>query len=144
MAAEIYCFIVLETGSSRSTCQQRWFLLRLQERVCSCFLPELLGLGWQSWVFFGFGLTQGPNFCLHFHMVVSLWAALFKSLRPFLSFRAAPSAYGGSQARVWIGATAAGLHHSHSNSRSLSYWARPGIEPASSRMLVRVISTKPR
>ena len=33
-------------------------------------------------------------------------------------FRAAPVAYGGSQARGPIGAVAAGLHHSHSNSGS--------------------------
>ena len=33
----------------------------------------------------------------------------------FCLFRAAPAAYGGSQARSQIGATAAGLHHSHSN-----------------------------
>ena len=33
----------------------------------------------------------------------------------FLSFRATPVAYGGSQARSQIGAVAAGLHHSHSN-----------------------------
>ena len=32
--------------------------------------------------------------------------------------RAAPEAYGSSQARGRIGATAAGLHHSHSNARS--------------------------
>ena len=31
---------------------------------------------------------------------------------------AAPTAYGGSQARGQIGATAASLHHSHSNARS--------------------------
>ena len=30
-------------------------------------------------------------------------------------FRATPEAYGGSQARGRLGATAAGLHHSHSN-----------------------------
>ena len=35
-----------------------------------------------------------------------------------LLFRAAFAAYGGSQARGQIGATAAGLHHSHSNARS--------------------------
>ena len=35
-----------------------------------------------------------------------------------LLFRAAPAAYGGSQARAQIGAVAAGLHHSHSNARS--------------------------
>ena len=36
----------------------------------------------------------------------------------FLLFRAAPVAYGVSQARGQIGATAAGLHHSHSNTGS--------------------------
>ena len=36
----------------------------------------------------------------------------------FAFFRAAPEAYGGSQARGPIGAIAAGLHHSHSNTRS--------------------------
>ena len=35
-----------------------------------------------------------------------------------LFFRAVPMAYGGSQARGLIVATAAGLHHSHSNARS--------------------------
>ena len=35
-----------------------------------------------------------------------------------LLFRAAPAVHGGSQARGQIGATAAGLHHSHSNARS--------------------------
>ena len=34
----------------------------------------------------------------------------------FWLFKAAPTAYGGSQARVPIRATAAGLHQSHSNS----------------------------
>ena len=33
-------------------------------------------------------------------------------------FTATPVAYGGSQARGLIGATAAGLHESHSNARS--------------------------
>ena len=33
-------------------------------------------------------------------------------------FRAAPMAYGGSQAKGQIGAAAAGLHHSHSNAGS--------------------------
>ena len=36
----------------------------------------------------------------------------------FLLFRAAPGAYGGSQARGRIGAVAASLRHSHSNVRS--------------------------
>ena len=36
----------------------------------------------------------------------------------FVFFRAAPTAHGGSQARGPIGAVAAGLHHSHSNTGS--------------------------
>ena len=36
----------------------------------------------------------------------------------FLLFRPAPSAYGGSQAKGPVGATAAGLHHSRSNTGS--------------------------
>ena len=74
-------------------------------------------------------------------------------------FRAAPEAYGSSQARGRIRTTAASLHHSHSNSGSkpclwpipqfmampdhLTYWVRPGIEPTSSWMLIRFVSTAP-
>ena len=36
----------------------------------------------------------------------------------FFFFRATPTAHGGSQARRLIGATAAGLHHSHNNTGS--------------------------
>ena len=39
----------------------------------------------------------------------------------FLLFRATPEAYGGSQARGQIRAGAAGLHHSHSNTGSLTH-----------------------
>ena len=69
----------------------------------------------------------------------------------FLLFRAPPVAYGGSQARGRIGARAAGLHYSHSNTGSgassvtyttahsiaqyLTLWVRPGIEPMTSRLL---------
>ena len=42
----------------------------------------------------------------------------------FLLFRAAPIAYGSSQARGGIGAIAAGLCHSHSNKRS-----KPHLQP---------------
>ena len=74
----------------------------------------------------------------------------------FCLFRATSVVYGGSQARGWIGAALAGLHYSHSNARSelcltyttahsnagsLTHWARPGIEPASSWVLVRFITT---
>ena len=39
----------------------------------------------------------------------------------FVFFWAAPMAYGGSQTRGQIRAIAAGLHHSHSNARSLTH-----------------------
>ena len=42
----------------------------------------------------------------------------------FVFSRAAPTAYGGSQARGLIKAIAAGLHHSHSNARS-----KPCLQP---------------
>ena len=42
----------------------------------------------------------------------------------FCLFRAAPAAYGSSQARGLIGAVAAGLRHSHSNDRS-----KPHLRP---------------
>ena len=70
----------------------------------------------------------------------------------FCLFRVTPAAYGSSQARVQIRATAAGLCHSHSNVRSepplqptlqltgmpdpLTHWASPGIKPQSSWILV--------
>ena len=58
----------------------------------------------------------------------------------FCLFRAAPTAYGGSQARSQIGAVVAGLCHSHSNARSLIHGARPGIEPESSWILVGFVN----
>ena len=42
-----------------------------------------------------------------------------------------------------MGAAAAGLHHSHSNTRSLTHEARPGIEPVSSWILVGFVSPEP-
>ena len=51
-------------------------------------------------------------------------------------FRAELMTHGGSRARGPIGAIAASLHHSHSNTRSSTHWARPGIKHASSWILV--------
>ena len=44
--------------------------------------------------------------------------ATARTLFFFLAFRAAPAAYGGSQARGPSGAVATGLHHSHSHAGS--------------------------
>ena len=77
----------------------------------------------------------------------------------YLLFTAAPMAYGSSQTRGRIRAVAASLHHSHSNAKweprlwpapqfmaileSLANWARSGIKPISSWMLVEFITTEP-
>ena len=61
----------------------------------------------------------------------------------FFFFRTTPEAYGSSQDRGPIGAMAVSLHHSHSNTRSLTPWARPGIEPTTSWLLVGFISGAP-
>ena len=71
-------------------------------------------------------------------------------------FRSVPMAYGNSQARGQIRAAgcqpaqphqiwAASVTYTraHSNIRSLSQWARPGIKPASSWVLVGFITTEP-
>ena len=80
-----------------------------------------------------------------------IWVYFF-----FCLFRAAPMAYGDSQARGTIGAAAAGLHQKHSNAvtvtyttahgnaGSLTHWARPGVKPATSWFLVGFVSAAPR
>ena len=58
-----------------------------------------------------------PVFCFVFFFV--FWSfCLFFFFFFFVFSRAAPVAYGGSQARGLIRAVAAGLHHSHSNAES--------------------------
>ena len=64
----------------------------------------------------------------------------FFSFFLFLLFRAKPAAYRGSQAKGQIRATAAGLRHSHSNTRSLTPWARPGIKATSLQRLYQVLN----
>ena len=89
--------------------------------------------------------------------LLTIWYLFFLDL--FFFFRAAPLAYGGPQVRGRIRAVASGLRHSHSNwgseprlrftpqltvmpdlyPWSLTHRVRPGMEPASSWMLVRFI-----
>ena len=58
----------------------------------------------------GFNSTLKPDFLLLIYLFIYFCLFAFS--------RAAPAAYGGSQARGLIGAVASGLHHSHSNARS--------------------------
>ena len=75
------------------------------------------------------GKEQGCFFSFFFLSFLS-----FVFLGPHLQHMEVP------QARGRIGAAAAGQHHSHSNAGSLNHWARPGIEPTSSWVLVRFLN----
>ena len=103
--------------------------------------------------FFGFSflLVNSYSFFYFYFIIIIIFC-------PFAVSWATPAAYGGSQARGRIRPVAAGLHHSHSNTgselhlwptpqltatRSLTHWARPGIKPASSCILVGFITAKP-
>ena len=83
--------------------------------------------------------------CTHFLLFIYFYF--------FGLFRAAPMAYGGSQARGQIGSVATCLCNSHSHTRSEPHlrptpypsihWVRPELEPASSWMLVIFVSAEP-
>ena len=89
---------------------------------------------------FTFKITHSQ--ALSMGLLPSISDIIIKSILSILSFffflRAAHEAYGGSQARGLIYTS---LHHS--NARSLTHWARPGIEPTTSRFLVGFVSTLP-
>ena len=80
--------------------------------------------------------------CIHTYLCITLQYVFFFlfSKNIYCLFRPAPMAHEGSQARGGIGAAVTGLNHGHSNARSLTYWARPGIKPAWSWVLVRFVS----
>ena len=81
---------------------------------------------------------------------------IFFLLLVFYLFRAAPAASGSFRARGQIGAVAAGLYHkpqqcwiqavsaayttTHNKAWSLTHWARPGIKPATSWLLVGFVN----
>ena len=89
----------------------------------------------------------------------SLGFCLFVCLFVCLFFKAKPAAYGGSQARGLVRATAASLYHrlqqrqiwatsvayttAHGHARSLTYRARPGIKPETSQFPVKFVSAVP-
>ena len=93
-----------------------------------------------------FSVSVGFCFFVFFTRVSYKWNLVFLLCLafsfPFL-YRAALVAYGGSQARGQITTIAASLHQSPSNTRSLTHWARPGIESTSSWILVGFITAEP-
>ena len=70
-------------------------------------------------------------------LFVCFW--VFVCLFVLLFFRVTPAAYGSSQARGQIRATAASLCQSHSKAGSLTHWTLPRIKPASSWILVGLV-----
>ena len=105
-----------------------WQILEVHLTWPLAKLPLLL---WKS------SLPQTRPLSHRSQFLLSQW---FSNFFFFVLFRALPVAYGGSQARGQVGNVGASLHHSS----SLTHWARPGIEPVSSRMLIRFISAEPR
>ena len=95
-----------------------------------CLLPRLLVRNLLAPFIFQVTLIRGltvdkeriPSGTMGRHSVGTVCLATFQGPPLFyfilLLFRATPVAYGGSQARGRIGTTAAGLHHSHSNTGS--------------------------
>ena len=71
------------------------------------------------------------------------FAESLKFIYFFLLFRAAPSAYGSSPARGWIGPQLPAYTTGHGSAGSLTHWARTENEPTSSWILVRFISAVP-
>ena len=111
---------------------------------------------WNGWVWEvgcnGVKRTQSsPCSCANF-------SSLFSPLLFFWSFRATPVAYGSSQARVklelhllthpqpqqcGIQTTSATYTTAHGNAGSKIHWVGPGINPASSWIPVRFLTTEP-
>ena len=83
-------------------------------------------------------LHKHIHYTYHKHLPMSIQNYDF-----FFFLRAAPVAYGSSQARGQIGATAASICHSRSYAGSLTHSLRPGINPASSWILIRFVSAVP-
>ena len=87
-----------------------------------------------------------------FEKIYFFWERYIYFFSFFFLFRVTPVPYRSSQARGQIRAAATGLCHSHSNTRyeqhlwptpqliatarSLTHWAKPGIKPSSSWILV--------
>ena len=109
------------------------FNILLQLNCCRKCLYQFTLLPSYGWVPVYLSLTIiRLKFCQYNDKVVIVFGFLFFSFVwffvcvfcfvmfcfVFLLFRATPTAYGGSQARHLIGATAAGHSHSHSNARS--------------------------
>ena len=135
-------FLIWGEGSSRGWPERwlRWFAHTFGGVLCRGYVqcPDFL-LAPQKWLF------DFWPFCILLPIIFPNCPCtqLFIYFCLFFLLRAALLAYGRSQARGQIGASASGLHYSHSKARSLTHWVKPGIKPASSWILVGFVTTEP-
>ena len=122
------------------------------------FLAKKYSSVWMYHVLFIHSSADGGSSCFHF-LVLRKNVAVSICEQFFFLHRAEPTACGSSQAKGRLGAVAAGLRYSHSNTRSeprlwptpqvmampdlLTHRTRPGIEPASSWIPVGFIIARP-
>ena len=102
------------------------------------------------------------KYCIYYVLyLIYILKTIYTHTDIYYLFRAVPTEYGDSQVRGQIEPVAASLCHSHSNTRSelhlrpapqltawgiarsLTHWARPGIEPVSSWTLVGFVTSEP-
>ena len=101
------------------------FNLNCSKWICMSFCMFKDYLCFSLWIFFLCLLFSGTIglFSISNTIYLCIYFLIFNF---FLLFRAAPAAYGNSQARGRIGAT--DLHHSHSNAGSTPYlWPIPHL-----------------
>ena len=94
------------------------------ENRCPCLIPDLKGCAFNLFIT-EYDVSNGPvTYGFYYVEVGSLYTCSVERCYFCLFFcficlfRTAPTAYGDSQDRGLIGATAAGLRQSHSNARS--------------------------
>ena len=110
--------------------------------ICIRVQERRAGLSSACWLICYFLQTQ-------FSDSKGLLPFFFPFLFSFFLFRVAPAAYGSAlpampqPQQLRLQATPATYTTAHGNAGSLTHWARPGIEPASSQTLIRFISTEP-
>ena len=127
--------------------------------MCSDVSLVQFSFHWWPVMWTSFHLLIWHPYILFGNVSVQVLCPVFFFVFFFFLYMATCTAYGSSQARGWIWATAAGPYHSHSNTRSephlqhthtahsnarsLIHLERPGITTTSSWILVRFISAEP-
>ena len=124
-----------------------------QTSQCSVFLRFLVNLSRRDAISKS---VKSIGSSLSLKLKDMLWVIWHSLLILFFFLRAAPAAYGSSQARGQIRSAAAAyatatapatqdpshVAEAHRNTGSLNHWAKPGMEPVSSRILVGFVTAE--